>query len=101
LNDAQEIHLKVGGAARASLPGLGSAGYRWQRNDAGGESVVRVTGRYAGLPGPEGTPSSASRDYEVTFEGMAPGEATVGFSLRRPWEEHVQDSRQFRVVVTP
>ncbi|MCA0296878.1 MAG: protease inhibitor I42 family protein [Actinobacteria bacterium] len=81
------LSLVVGESREFTLPGLGTAGYRWESALSGDTGAVSVRWRHgvadAGVPA---GPIGASAPETVAFTAVAPGHATVTLAQRRPWE---------------
>jgi hypothetical protein len=86
-----EVALAVGEERRFRLPGLGSAGYRWDVGVKGPDGVVSTSRASAAGPaelrGARGRPEAGSVDEEVTIRGETPGEVILTLAQRRPWEK--------------
>jgi hypothetical protein len=87
--------VEVGGSVVHTLGGYGSAGYRWEYRIEGTPGIVEVHRLPAeSVPPPSGgPPESFSAQERFRIVGLAPGEAVVMFSLKRPWEDIPAEGR--------
>lgn len=79
------IELRVGEAHKVTLPGLGTAGYRWTphlEGDPGVAEVLPDEGEATEAEGAVG--ASATEVFRV--HARRPGAARIRFAQRRPWE---------------
>jgi predicted secreted protein len=77
--------MAVGERAELQLPGLGTAGYRWESRLSGDGEAVSLRwhrGDRDALPRRAG--QSAPERLEIT--ALAPGRVVVHLAQRRPWE---------------
>jgi predicted secreted protein len=90
------ITLKVGERYILTLPGRGATGYLWEHDLV--ENVVTVT-RATGTESQ--TPPLPGQSYNEAFtiEAHAPGQVTIHFVQRRPWEPDKPPTREFNVKV--
>jgi predicted secreted protein len=80
------IELRVGEERAVSLPGLGTAGYRWTPHLEGDPGVADVFPAGGEAPEEEGAVgASASEVFGV--RARRPGTACIRFEQRRPWEQ--------------
>jgi predicted secreted protein len=81
----EELRLRVGEEQTVRLPGLATAGYRWQAA-VDDEKVATVSARFE--TGKENLESKAasSRDELVTVSGQAVGTTRLSLVQRRSWE---------------
>jgi predicted secreted protein len=80
-----EVELRSGEEHSVRLEGLGTAGYRWRPEVEGDAEAVEV--RSAGTEAAEGSGVVGAGATEVfTVRANRPGEVTVRFLQRRPWE---------------
>jgi len=94
------LTLAVGERRTVVLPGLGTAGYRWGV-EVDRPEVAGVELGFAGDDSPS-TRSTFSRDERATVRGLAPGETTVRFAQRRPWETQAPIAEHaLQVTVVP
>ena len=85
-----EVGAELPGAPMIMLTGNPTTGYNWSW-DVDEENVVDVGAEYAtdwqfqqeGEPMPPGTGGR----HLFTLTGLNPGEATITFTYKRPWEE--------------
>jgi predicted secreted protein len=90
------VELRVGDEHSVELEGLMSAGYVWEPELAGHESVVEVTKEEGEGNGPDLAVGSGPAEI-FTIKALKPGTTTVRFAQRRPWEsgseadEHIVD----------
>jgi hypothetical protein len=84
-----ELRLAVGDSHELTLPGLGTAGYRWDHEVVGDPGVVAVSWRRGFGPGegPDPRSAGASAPERLTVTGTAPGRVTLLVSQGRPWEQ--------------
>ena len=85
------IAIKIGEMYTLRLPGRSSAGYTWEYSFTGSDQVVQVTSEGV-REKPRGgvnerTPESYSADILFHLRALEPGQVTINFSLRRPWEK--------------
>ncbi|HEX3174874.1 MAG TPA: protease inhibitor I42 family protein [Solirubrobacterales bacterium] len=85
-SDADEaIELRVGEEHSVTLPGLGTAGYRWAPEIEGDAEVADVS-RAGGKPPEAGGAVGASAEKTFTIRGKRPGSVRIRFAQRRPWD---------------
>ena len=82
-----EVRLTVGEQAELTLPGLGTAGYRWSETLAGDTDAVTVRWQ-RGFSSDEVKPrlAGAGAPERLVLTAIAPGRLTVRLEQRRPWE---------------
>jgi predicted secreted protein len=80
-----EFSLAVGERCEVTLPGLGTAGYRWCESVGGDAAAVEVAWRRGRLPG-DGPPVGASAPERLEIIAAAPGHVTIHLTQQRPWE---------------
>jgi predicted secreted protein len=90
--------LRVGDQHVLELPGLGTAGYRWQWTVAGDPSLLSVRRLPAAEPAPRRPGASAAERFAI--EARRPGRVRVEFVQRRPFEpEEVPPNRRHQLEV--
>lgn len=81
------LTLVVGESRAFTLPGLGTAGYRWESALSGDAGAVAVRWLHGvagtGVPAP---PIGASTPETVEVTAVAAGHVTLTLVQRRPWE---------------
>jgi predicted secreted protein len=88
------VELNVGEQHSVQLPGLGTAGYRWQAehiDDVGVADVHAAGVREAGAA------VGASADELFEIRALRPGSTTVRFAQRRPWEQEGRPANEYVV----
>ncbi len=95
----QELTVRVGESKSLVLPGLGTAGYRWD-STVGGDAVS--TDWVRGVPpgAARGAAVGASAPEKVTLTGVHPGTAVVELTQARGWESADNALQRHRIVVT-
>lgn len=82
-----ELVLRVGEQYELVLPGLATAGYRWEEVLDGSPDVVALAWRRGVPPGEAtGRPIGASAPERLGVTASAPGQVVVHLAQRRPWE---------------
>ncbi len=82
-----ELELSVGDSSELVLPGLGTAGYRWDGEVLGDAGVVALAWQRGWPPGePAVHPPGAGAPERLTVAALAPGRVVVRLVQRRPWE---------------
>lgn len=90
------LKLRVGDERSVALVGLMTAGYIWEPEVVGDNSVAEVTKGQGKAPR-SGEGVGASPTEMFTIRALKPGTATVRFAQRRPWDpaaqvdEHIVD----------
>ncbi|GAA3633820.1 protease inhibitor I42 family protein [Microlunatus ginsengisoli] len=81
------LRLSVGERHEVAMPGLGTAGYRWDEELTGDAGAVAVEWQ-RGMSAEEarGRPVGSSAPERIALTATAPGHVTVRLSQRRPWE---------------
>ncbi|HET7486925.1 MAG TPA: protease inhibitor I42 family protein [Acidimicrobiales bacterium] len=93
------LDLRVGEERRIPLPGLATAGYRWQDTVDGQAGAVEV-GWERGFPEGGAPPAAGANAPEtVTVRGVQPGDATLRLALRRPWQAGAPPEREHTIAV--
>jgi predicted secreted protein len=91
-----EVELRVGDEHSIELEGLMTAGYVWEPEVVGDESIAEVT-KGRGQAGDPGVGVGASPAEVFTIKAIQPGKTRVRFTQRRPWDpaaqsdEHIVD----------
>jgi inhibitor of cysteine peptidase len=95
-----ESSVPVGGELSTELPFSAGTGYAWVAKDfdAGVLSLVSQESKSESTDGKVGGPMVE----HFVFKGLATGETTIEFELRRPWEKDAApaEKRSMRVKVT-
>jgi predicted secreted protein len=87
----EELHLRVGEEDTIRLPGLATAGYRWQAA-VEDDRVATVSSRFdSGETTGAARTASSSRDELVTVSGRAAGTTRLSLIQRRSWEGRRSD----------
>ncbi len=79
------VQLRVGEEHPIELDSLRTAGYEWQPELEGDESVAEVVKDEA-PPETGGQAVGAAPPEVFKIKALRPGKATVRFAQRRPWE---------------
>jgi predicted secreted protein len=83
-----ELHLGVGDRHELVLPGLGTAGYRWDEDLSGDADAVAVEWQRGMSPEEaRGRPIGASAPERLAITAAGPGHVTVHLAQHRPWEK--------------
>lgn len=86
------IELKIGEAYALSLPGLGTAGYRWTYEIDGDKTLIDVSAtgaEHQQLSHKRGVPLVGSgNDEGFVLRALAVGHLSIRFIQRRPWEKN-------------
>lgn len=103
MNPPHRIELMVGETYSLELPGLGTAGYRWQHEPDETAGIIDITwqrGRPASEPA---APAGASAPDVATLHATRAGLATVRLVQRRSWEGDRPPlrSHELEVIVQP
>jgi predicted secreted protein len=77
------------------LPGSPATGYVWEPDSL--PEGIELSGSDSVAPGPSSRPGDTGTQV-FRFRSREPGESTIGFVLKRPWESEVADRHE--VVVT-
>jgi len=82
-----QLRLVVGEQAELTLPGLGTAGYRWSETIDGDAEAVTVQWQ-RGFSADEAKPrlAGAGAPERLMLTAIAPGRLNVRLEQRRPWE---------------
>lgn len=94
------LTLPVGATHDVELPGLGTAGYRWDHTLDGDADVLDVTwqrGVPAGSAAP--TPTGRSHPERVTLHATRPGTVTVRLRQQRAWETEKPPLHQHSITI--
>jgi predicted secreted protein len=94
------IELAVGEQLTRELPGLATAGYRWDHEIDGDEGVVDVTWA-RGLPPGSTPPVGTNAPETLTIAARRPGTVDLKVFQHRSWEppEKAINERRVTVVV--
>ncbi len=94
-----DLFLAVGEQRELSLPGLGTAGYRWEAEVSGEESAVTLAWQ-RGAPPPDAPPRvGASAPERLRITAHAPGRVELLLRQRRPWERSGASRAVHTVVI--
>ncbi|MGZ4861350.1 MAG: protease inhibitor I42 family protein [Halobacteriota archaeon] len=100
------VELEEGGQYTCTLPGKASAGYIWVHTVEGAPNVINIVEASVSSPHSEREsgppPAGYSADVQFTITAVAPGDITIRFQLRRPWETNKPplDERMLHVIVS-
>lgn len=78
------VRLRVGDAHTIRLPGLGTAGYRWEPTSEGDEGVAEIERIDAGPPPSDAIGASAEEGFRIL--ALQPGVIQIAFDQRRPFD---------------
>ena len=81
-----EMTLAVGEQCEVTLPGLGTAGYRWCETVGGDIAAVQILWQRGAAPGDGPRPIGASAPERLQITAEAPGHVTIHLTQERPWE---------------
>lgn len=95
----EELRLRVGEEHTLRLPGLATAGYRWQAAIED-EGVATVSSRFDSGEATGAARTASSRDELVTVSGRAEGTTRLSLVQRRSWEGGGDPIARHDVVVT-
>jgi predicted secreted protein len=95
----EDLRLHVGEEHTIRLPGLATAGYRWQAA-VDDERVATVSSRFDTDEEQPGTEAASSRDELVTVSGLAEGTAHLSLVQRRSWEGEAEPIAAHNLTVT-
>jgi predicted secreted protein len=95
----EELHLRVGEQDTIRLPGLATAGYRWQAA-VEDDAVASVSSRFDSGETTRAARTASSRDELVTVSGRAAGTTRLSLIQRRSWEGGGDPIARHDVVVT-
>ena len=94
--EVHDVALKVGQTHCLVLEGLGSAGYQWTHQVTGIDGTVRIAASaYGSLPSGPMT-GNVDRKYEIT--ALTPGDVSIRFELRRPWEDEAKAPAKAQLI---
>ena len=91
--------MQVGEEQTVRLPGLATAGYRWQAA-VDDEGVATVSSRFDTDEEKPGTKTASSRDELVTVSGLAEGTARLSLVQRRSWEGEAEPIAAHTLTIT-
>jgi predicted secreted protein len=91
------MELKIGETYTLSLPGLGTAGYRWSYEIEGNASLIDVSKIEAELQQP--LPIGSSRDEVFVLRALTVGILSIRFIQSRPWEKDRPPHMQYVVCI--
>lgn len=82
------------------LPGLATAGYRWNHTVQGEPGILDVTWR-RGTPAAQArsAPIGVSSPEWVTIRATQPGQVTLQLFQHRPWESETEPRSRHAIVV--
>jgi predicted secreted protein len=95
----QELRLNVGEEKTVRLPGLATAGYRWQAA-VDDEKVATVVSRFDGGEKELESKAASSRDELMTVIGQAVGTTRLSLVQRRSWEVDAEPIAAHSVKIT-
>jgi len=81
----EDLRLSVGEEQTIRLPGLATAGYRWQAS-VDDERVATTTSRFETAAERGESKAVSSRDELVTVRGRGVGKTRLSLVQRRSWE---------------
>lgn len=94
-----EVILSVGETYQLALPGLATAGYRWEDSVDGDLGSVSTCWRRGFPTDPHRVGASTPECLEISAE--APGRVRIHVCQRRPWESGApRDEHLIAVIVT-
>jgi predicted secreted protein len=85
----ETLELRVGDEHSLALEGLMTAGYVWEPELLGDDSVAEVTKAHGAKGGPDRGVGGAPAEV-FTIRALKPGTSTVRFAQRRPWDPAAQ-----------
>lgn len=96
----ERLELRVGERHELTLPGLGTAGYRWTHTIEGDAGVL--TAEWTRAPARPGQPIGASAQERLLLTATASGLVRLRLEQSRAWESgRPRDERSLDVVVLP
>jgi predicted secreted protein len=95
----RELRLRVGEEQTIRLPGLATAGYRWQAA-VEDEKVATVSSRFEAGEEKLGSKAASSRDELVTVTGQAVGTTQLSLVQRRSWEGEADPIAAHTLTIT-
>jgi predicted secreted protein len=93
------LQLRPGETHELALPSLGTAGYRWIDEIAGGDGVVEISRQRAATASGDGPVAGRSTAELLLVRALSPGHAHIELSQRRPWESDVPPRARLQVNV--
>jgi predicted secreted protein len=97
---SSSVHLEPGQTHEVTLPGLGTAGYRWDHELFGPAGVVDVDWERGVAPGSASAAVGRSAAEVVTVRAKAPGRVTVKLQQRRHWETSAKPLAERTIEIT-
>ena len=91
--------MNVGEEQTVRLPGLATAGYRWQAA-VDDEKVATVSSRFEGGNKKLESKAASSRDELVTVTGQAVGTTRLSLVQRRSWEGDAEPIAAHTLTIT-
>ena len=91
--------MNVGEEQTVRLPGLATAGYRWQAA-VDDEKVATVSSRFEGGEKKLESKAASSRDELVTVTGQAVGTTRLSLVQRRSWEGDAEPIAAHTLTIT-
>ena len=91
--------MNVGEEQTVRLPGLATAGYRWQAA-VDDEQVAKVSSRFEGGAKKLESKAASSRDELVTVTGQAVGTTRLSLVQRRSWEGDAEPIAAHTLTIT-
>ena len=95
----EELRLRVGEEETIRLPGLTTAGYRWQAA-VEDERIATVSTRFEMSDQKRAASATGSSDELVTVSGRAEGTTRLSLVQRRSWEGEAEPIAAHDVTVT-
>jgi predicted secreted protein len=95
----EELRLNVGEEQTVRLPGLATAGYRWQAA-VDDEKVATVSSRFEAGTEKLESKAASSRDELVMVTGQAVGTTRLSLVQRRSWEGDVAPIAAHTLTIT-
>jgi predicted secreted protein len=95
-----ELRLTVGESVQITLPGLATAGYRWNAEVTGDEEALTLSWQRGLVPGSAPRQPGVSAPETLSIQGRRPGTARVRLVQARPWELSGAPRAVHEVLVT-
>jgi inhibitor of cysteine peptidase len=95
-DQGRTVNAVRGGTLVVILEGNPTTGYVWSL-ESGDDAVLPLQGDYAFTP--DSTLAGAGGKLTFTFVASSPGQATLVFAYRRPWEPRDPKAETFTVTV--
>ncbi len=91
--NGREVDLSVGETLEVRLPENRTAGYQWVLATEGRPVLTSEGQAYEGAAAPPGR----AGQHIWRFRATQPGDATLEFCYRRPWESEAPPTRTFTI----